>query len=63
MPQPNGIVTVRINRDTGLRAQPNDVGAIFELFKEEELPGSTSTDVTVPGTGTGAGTGGVNDLF
>jgi len=63
MPQPNGIVTVRINRDTGLRAQPNDVGAIFELFKEEELPGFTSTDVTVPGAGTGAGTGGVNDLF
>ncbi len=38
MPQPNGLVTVRINRETGLRAGPNEQGAIFEVFREEELP-------------------------
>ena len=38
VPQPNGIVTVRINRDTGARAQPGDPDAIFEIFRVEEAP-------------------------
>jgi len=38
MAQPNGLVTVRINRDTGLRAGPNEQGAIFEVFREEDIP-------------------------
>jgi penicillin-binding protein 1A len=38
MPQPDGLVTVRINRDTGLRARPDERGAIFEIFREENLP-------------------------
>ncbi len=38
MPQPNGLVTVRINRETGLRAGPNEQGAIFEIFREEDIP-------------------------
>lgn len=61
MAQPNGIVTVRINRDTGLRAQPDEPGAIFEVFREEELPGyaPAAEGSTVPGTRTG----GVDDLF
>lgn len=37
-PQPNGIVTVRINRDTGARAQPEDPDAIFEIFRVEDVP-------------------------
>ncbi|ARU28872.1 peptidase [Cellvibrio sp. PSBB006] len=36
--QPNGIVTVRINRDTGARAQPEDPDAIFEIFRVEDAP-------------------------
>ncbi|WP_375176757.1 penicillin-binding protein 1A [Marinobacter mobilis] len=38
MPQPNGIVSVRIDPVTGERARPGQEGAIFELFKEEEAP-------------------------
>ena len=38
MAQPDGLVTVKINRQTGLRAAPDEPGAIFEIFKEEELP-------------------------
>jgi penicillin-binding protein 1A len=38
MAQPDGIVTVRINPETGFRAQPNDENAIFEVFREESQP-------------------------
>ena len=38
MAQPDGIVTVRINPQTGLRAQANEEGAIFEVFREEFQP-------------------------
>lgn len=38
MAQPDGIVTVRINPATGQRAQPNEEGAIFEVFREEFQP-------------------------
>ncbi|NRA23952.1 MAG: penicillin-binding protein 1A [Oleispira sp.] len=37
-PQPTGIVTVRIDPETGLLAQPGQSNAIFELFKQEQLP-------------------------
>jgi penicillin-binding protein 1A len=33
--QPEGIVTVRINPDTGKPAQPDDANAIFEIFPTE----------------------------
>lgn len=52
-PQPNGIVTIRVNADTGRRAQLSDPNGIYELFLEEnalaELQngGSTSDDNTV----------------
>ncbi len=37
-PQPDGLVNVRIDPDTGLLAQPGQRNAIFELFKQEQLP-------------------------
>jgi len=37
-PQPDGIVSVRIDPETGLLAQPGQRNAIFELFKQEQLP-------------------------
>jgi len=37
-PQPNGIVTVRINPETGERAHPNDPNGIFEIFRAENAP-------------------------
>lgn len=39
MPQPDGLVTTRINPDTGLRARPGEPGAIFEVFRVEDVPG------------------------
>lgn len=38
MPQPNGIVTVRIDPATGKRARPGQEDGIFELFREEDAP-------------------------
>ncbi len=37
-PQPDGIVSVKIDPETGLLAQPGQHDAIFELFKQEQLP-------------------------
>ncbi|BFM05185.1 penicillin-binding protein 1A [Halioxenophilus aromaticivorans] len=36
--QPDGIVSVKINPDTGERALPGDPDAIFEVFREEMAP-------------------------
>ncbi|MBS3804837.1 MAG: penicillin-binding protein 1A [Oleiphilaceae bacterium] len=38
MPQPNGIVSVRIDPETGKRARPSQSDALFELFREEDAP-------------------------
>lgn len=38
MAQPDGLVTIRINRETGLRACPDDNDAIFEIFREDNVP-------------------------
>jgi penicillin-binding protein 1A len=63
MQQPDGVVTVRINRETGLRAQPDEPGAIFEVFREENLPDYPVG--TTPGTSAVPKAGGkeVGDLF
>lgn len=37
-PQPNGIVTIRVNADTGERARLSDPNGIYELFLEENAP-------------------------
>lgn len=37
-PQPPGIITARINLDTGERALPNDTNADFEMFLRENAP-------------------------
>lgn len=37
-PRPPGLVTVRINPDTGKRARAGEPGAIFEIFREETVP-------------------------
>lgn len=61
MAQPNGIVTVRINRDTGLRAQPGESGAIFEVFREEHQPDYPASSGT--GNTPGSSAGSVDDIF
>ncbi|MEX2365808.1 MAG: penicillin-binding transpeptidase domain-containing protein, partial [Pseudohongiellaceae bacterium] len=47
MAQPDGLVTVRINRNNGLRACPDDPDAIFEVFREDNVPdfGCANTDL------------------
>src|SRR5690606_42045189 len=47
-PQPDGVVTVRSDPDTGRRAEPGDPDAIFEIFLAEHvLPTGTTTDNSV----------------
>ncbi|MDX1320231.1 MAG: peptidase, partial [Oceanospirillum sp.] len=38
MAQPPGLVTVRIDRETGKRARPGQADAIFEVFRVENAP-------------------------
>ena len=38
LPRPNGIVSVKIDPQTGLRAEPTDPDGIFEIFREELVP-------------------------
>jgi penicillin-binding protein 1A len=54
-PVPPGIVSVRIDPDTGLLANPGQGNAIFEYFPEENVPGnmSNSTGETTGSEGTG----------
>ena len=37
-PQPNGVVSVRIDPETGERARPDDPDGIFEIFRVENVP-------------------------
>lgn len=46
MPEPNGIVTVRVNKDTGLLAAPNDKHAVFEKFRQAYAPTQTNNAPT-----------------
>ena len=46
-PEPPGLVTVRIDPNSGLLAQPEQADAIFEVFRAEDVPQSfaeTATD-------------------
>jgi penicillin-binding protein 1A len=54
-PVPPGIVSVRIDPDTGLLANPGQGNAIFEYFPEENVPGnmSNATGETTGSEGTG----------
>jgi penicillin-binding protein 1A len=56
-PVPPGIVSVRIDPDTGLLANPGQQNAIFEYFPEEDVPGKTSGD-----TGENPGSQGTDEL-
>jgi penicillin-binding protein 1A len=53
MAQPNGIVSVRIDPETGKRARPSQSDALFELFREEEAPAPLSKTETNDQNSTG----------
>ncbi|MBU2886617.1 penicillin-binding protein 1A [Gilvimarinus agarilyticus] len=42
--RPDGIVTVRIDPETGKRAAANDPDAIFEIFRASEVPATKDTE-------------------
>ncbi|TAN51695.1 MAG: penicillin-binding protein 1A [Methylococcaceae bacterium] len=50
-PQPEGIVSVKINPDTGLLAGPEDADVITELFQDNALPPMQATDQPEEGDG------------
>ncbi len=49
-PQPEGMVTLKISRETGKLAQPGDPNAIFEVFRQENAPQQFS-DENLPSLG------------
>jgi penicillin-binding protein 1A len=57
MPQPEGLVTVRIDPHDGLLAGAEQTGAVFEIFREGEVPERVSvggaTSDGLPGGGAG----------
>lgn len=59
--QPEGVVSLRIDPHTGLRAQPGQYDAVFEYFLEENQPTEEST--YVPGATGESGAPATEDLF
>ncbi len=49
LPQPPGLVTVRIDTKTGLRLPSGQVGGLFELFRPENVPQRYSEPVEIRG--------------
>jgi len=49
-PQPDGIVSVKIDPETGLLAYPGQENAIFELFPEESAPTEVARNPGQPNT-------------
>ncbi len=46
LPQPDGIISVRIDPKTGLLAPSSQKNAIFEFFREENVPTKYASEVT-----------------
>ena len=63
MPQPNGIVSVRIDPETGKRARPSQEDGVFELFREENSPPPLETGATAPAPGDDSGDNLSQELF
>ncbi|VAW79693.1 Multimodular transpeptidase-transglycosylase [hydrothermal vent metagenome] len=58
LPPPPGLVTVRIDKKTGLRLPSGQAGGLFEIFRPEHVPErysepSQDVDTGAPGEGTG----------
>jgi penicillin-binding protein 1A len=56
--RPPGLVTVRIDPDTGLLANAGNPDAIFETFREDQVP-QRMTEETVNVDPTGSSSGGM----
>ena len=54
LPQPENVVAVRIDPDSGLLARPNQANAVTEYFREQDIPTADESTTTNPSS-----TGGV----
>ncbi len=63
LPRPDGLVTVRVNRSTGLQDSSTSGDAIFETFPEERVPGVGAGSSEGPNTAPATGGGRVDELF
>jgi penicillin-binding protein 1A len=62
--QPDGLITVRIDPDSGRLARSNDAKAVFETFYSERAPAALAEAGTPKvGTGTGDTQGVTEKLF
>lgn len=52
--QPDGIVSVKIDPETGLLASPGQGNAIFEFFREEDVPQETAQSSSLSNESTGS---------
>ena len=55
LPQPEGLVTVRIDPTTGLVTDPSNPRAVFEVFLEDEVPPSDEGNGSGPSGDSGPG--------
>ncbi len=56
LPQPAGLVTVRIDSKTGKRASKNNRNTVFEIFRSDKVPEEQAGTVAIPDPG-GSGPG------
>ncbi len=63
MPEPTGLVTVRVDKNTGLLAPSNDKNAVFEKFRKEYVPTQESQSETVTNGTTTPGQADFNQLY
>jgi penicillin-binding protein 1A len=63
LPRPEGLVTVRVNRGSGLQDSSTSGDAIFETFPEDRVPGTGSSSNDGPNTAPASGGGRVDELF
>lgn len=61
--QPEGVVTVRIDPTTGLRARPGQPDAIFEYFREENVPAQMVPEAPTEFDGSNSIGLGEDDIF
>jgi penicillin-binding protein 1A len=55
LPRPDGLVTVKINADTGQAATDADTNTVFEIFRKERVPAVGNTEpADLPTNGDGA---------
>lgn len=62
-PQPEGIVMVRIDPDTGLRVGPDQPNAMFEIFRKDRVPAMKETKPPISEYGDPQGGVRPEDLF